>query len=83
MPQHTETVCQIVEQALKQATQSGTLSGPVTADSRMNTPKEWDSLAFVSVFLAVSEHFNIEVEEDDAIHFISISGICEFLDEVL
>lgn len=83
MPQHTKTICQIVEQALKQVTQSGTLSAPITPDSRMNNPREWDSLAFVSVFLAVSQHFNIEVEEDDAIHFISVSGIREFLDEVL
>ncbi|MDF1820322.1 MAG: acyl carrier protein [Alcanivoracaceae bacterium] len=83
MSQRTETICQVVEQALKQAAQTDTLSAPVTADSQMNSPREWDSLAFVSVFLAVSQHFGIEVEEDDAIHFTSIAGINEFLDEAL
>lgn len=83
MSQHTETICRVVEQALKQAAQVDTLSEAVTADSKMNSPREWDSLAFVSVFLAVSQHFDVEVEEDDAIHFTSVAGISEFLDEVL
>lgn len=83
MSQRTETICKVIEEALKQASQLNSISEPVTADSRMNKPREWDSLAFVSVFIAVSEHFGIDVEEDDAIHFTSVATIDEFLDEVL
>ena len=78
-----EAVCATVERALLGATKSETLSAPVTAESRMGSPKEWDSLSFVSVFLAVSRDFDIDLEDDDAIHFQSVETILAFLREVL
>ena len=83
MSDRRDVICKVIESALKQAAGTENLSAPVTGDSRMNSPREWDSLAFVSVFLAVAEHFQIEVEEDDAIHFTSVAGINEFLEELL
>jgi acyl carrier protein len=76
-----DAVCATVERALLGATKSETLSAPVTAESRMGAPKEWDSLSFVSVFLAISCDFDIELDDDDAIHFQSIKSIKEFLIE--
>jgi acyl carrier protein len=53
----------------------------VTATSMMGDPPEWDSLAFVEVFVAVSAHFGLDVSDDDAISFLSIPEIVEFVSE--
>jgi acyl carrier protein len=49
--------------------------------SMMGNPMEWDSLAFVEIFLAVSGHFDLEVSDDDAISFMSVPEIVEFVSE--
>lgn len=49
--------------------------------SMMGDPMEWDSLAFVEIFLAVSGHFDLEVSDDDAISFMSVPEIVEFVSE--
>lgn len=53
----------------------------VTGSSMMGDPAEWDSLAFVEIFVAVSGHFGIEVTDDDAISFMSVPEIVDFVSE--
>lgn len=77
-----EKICKAVEDALKSSARVDQLSAPVTAESSMNDPHEWDSLAFVSVFQTVSQCFDIEVEDDDAINFTSVEGIKSFIEEL-
>ncbi len=76
-------VCNVVETALKSASSSQTLSQPVTMESTMGNPREWDSLSFVSVFMAVGESFDVDLEDDDAIYFQSTRAIFDFLDDIL
>lgn len=77
-----ERVCEVVESALKTASSNGELSSPVEAASKMGSPKEWDSLAFVVVFNAIAEEFDVELEDDDAIHLTSIQTTYELLCEI-
>lgn len=81
MDSKVDEVCAVITEALLAASTYAELSGAVTAESEMGSPKEWDSLAFVSVFLAVSAHFGIDVDDDDAIRFTSVRKIVEFLGE--
>ena len=74
---------QVIEDALKLAANSSSLSQPVTLDSKMGSPREWDSLSFVAVFNAVGEAFDIEMDNDDAIHFLTVSTMYQFLNEML
>lgn len=53
----------------------------VVGTSMMGDPFEWDSLAFVEIFLAVSGHFELEVSDDDAINFMSVPEIVGFVSE--
>lgn len=76
-------LCQVIEEALKAASNSAALSQPVTMSSRMGSPREWDSLSFVAVFTAVGEAFDIELDDDDAIHFQEVATMYQFLNEVL
>ena len=76
-------VCAVVESALKTAASSEVLSQPVTMESTMGSPREWDSLSFVSVFMAVGESFDVDLEDDDAVYFQSTRGIYDFLEEIL
>jgi acyl carrier protein len=80
---NTTAICFVVTDALKTATNKDSLSGEVTANSRMGDPKEWDSLSFVAVFTSIGVAFDVELEDDDAFHFQSISGIEAFLKDVL
>ena len=52
----------------------------VTGGSAMGSPTEWDSLAFVEIFTTVTEHFGLAVSDDDAIHFMSVAEITDFVD---
>jgi acyl carrier protein len=79
----TDTICAIVTDALKAATNRDSLSGRVTAASRMGNPKEWDSLSFVAVFSAIGAAYDVELDDDDAFHFQSVSGVEAFLADVL
>lgn len=53
----------------------------ITESSMMGDPQEWDSLAFVEIFVAVSGHFGLEVSDDDAIAFMSVPEIVGFVSE--
>ncbi len=77
------SLCTVIEDALKTASKSEALSEPVTMNSRMGSPREWDSLSFVAVFIAVSQAFDVDLDDDDAIHFQAVSPMYQFLDEIL
>jgi acyl carrier protein len=55
----------------------------LTPTSMMGDPTEWDSIAFVEIFLAVSSHFDVEVSDDDAMAFMSVPEIVEFVSQRL
>lgn len=76
-----DSVIEVIEETLVSSNQGKPLSENVTAESRMNFPKEWDSLAFVNVFMAVQEAFNLDVDEDEAINFMSVRGIVDFINQ--
>ncbi|MFT7135582.1 MAG: acyl carrier protein [Akkermansiaceae bacterium] len=80
---NTETICAIVTDTLKVTNKKDALSGDITAASRMGDPKEWDSLSFVAVFTAIGTAFDVELEDDDAIHFQSITAIEAFLKDIM
>ena len=48
-------------------------------NSGLNDPAEWDSLIFVKVFLAITDYFDLDVDDDDAIEFVSIESIERFV----
>lgn len=76
-------LCSVVESAIKAATSKDELSAPISAESQMGTPSEWDSLSFVVVFTTVGDAFDVELDDDDAIHFTSISTMYAFLNDLM
>ena len=51
----------------------------ISAEDTMDSVPEWDSVAFMNVFLAINEAFKIEPDFDEAIHYTSIATLTEFL----
>lgn len=75
-------ICKVVEMALCENLSVKNLASSITREASMANISEWDSLSFVAVFLSVSEHFKLDVEEDDAIHFQSVQDICNLIEEI-
>ena len=78
-----DTLFETIGEALKASKTTDTLSAPVTIASRLGDPVEWDSLSFVSVFLAVGAKYDVELDDDDAISFRNAADIKELLLEIL
>ncbi|MEP6623057.1 MAG: acyl carrier protein [Acidimicrobiia bacterium] len=74
---------QVVEIITGVLTAGGRSSGVVTATSMMGDPFEWDSLAFVEIFVTVSGHYDLEVSDDDAMSFMSVPEIVDFVSQRL
>jgi acyl carrier protein len=72
-----------IEAALRAANANKPLSAPVTMDSHMGAPREWDSMSFVAIFLAVGERFEVDLDDDDAIHFRAARSIHDFLKDIM
>ena len=51
----------------------------ITADDSMDTVAAWDSLTFMTVFLAINEAFAVNPDFDDAIHYTSVKSLCAYL----
>lgn len=51
----------------------------ITADDSMETVAAWDSLTFMSVFLAVNAAFGVNPDFDDAIHYTSVKSLHAYL----
>jgi acyl carrier protein len=55
----------------------------ITAEDSMETIAAWDSLTFMSIFLAINESFSLDPDFDDAIHYTSVKALYKYLkDEV-
>ena len=52
----------------------------IDENSAMNNPAEWDSMSFVGIFLAITAHFDLDVDDDDAMKFVSIKSIADFIE---
>lgn len=48
-------------------------------DDSMDTVAAWDSLSFVSIFLALNEEFGLDVDADEAIHYRSVAAIVDYV----
>ncbi len=72
---------QVVEIITGVLTAGGRPSGTVTATSMMGDPAEWDSLAFVEIFVTISGHYGLEVADDDAMSFMSVPEIVGFVSQ--
>ena len=53
----------------------------ITAEDSMETVAAWDSLNFMSVFLAINEAFGVNPDFDDAIHYTSVKTLYAYLKE--
>lgn len=78
-----EKLLKTINDTLLTACKTNELSATVGLSSKMGNPKEWDSLSFVAVYLAVTEEFNVDADDDDAIYFMSVEKIIQFLNDVL
>jgi len=77
----TDELIKVISETLIASNKGKPLSSEVTVNSKMNDPREWDSLAFVSVFLGVNEAFDLDADDDDAIHFMSVQQIMDFANQ--
>jgi acyl carrier protein len=53
----------------------------ITSEDSMETVVAWDSLTFMSVFLAINEAFGVDPDFDDAIHYTSVKTLYAYLKE--
>jgi acyl carrier protein len=51
----------------------------IRADDSMETVAAWDSLSFMTVFLAINEAFDVNPDFDDAIHYTSVEALYDYL----
>lgn len=72
----TEEVLNIITTVLAAR---GAVGVDVTLDSGMGNPAAWDSLAFVEIFTTISERLGLDVSDDDAIHFMTVREIVDFV----
>lgn len=75
-------LCGLVEKTLCEVSYKDSLAASVHGQSRMGDPVEWDSLSFITVLMAVSEAYGVDLADDDAFHFTSIPSMQTFLEEV-
>jgi acyl carrier protein len=74
--QVTDQVIAIVREVLAGR---GAPDALISVDSGMGNPPAWDSLAFVEIFTTVSSRLDLDVSDDDAIHFMTVREIVAFV----
>ena len=74
-----QKIIEIVQEALRN--NSAEQDVTVTAADSMETLAAWDSLTFMSVFLAINAAFELEPDFDEAIHYISVPLLYAYLKE--
>lgn len=74
-----EKIISVVEQALNNSGESSDVPVTLKESDSMETIAAWDSLNFMAVFHAINETFDIDPDFDDAINFISISALYDYL----
>ena len=73
-------VIDVIESTLRE--HSGNAELTLCAEDSMETIGEWDSLAFMSVFVAVNKAFDIDPDFDDAVHYTSVHALRSYLASV-
>ncbi|MEM7092785.1 MAG: acyl carrier protein [Actinomycetota bacterium] len=53
----------------------------VGSDDSMDTIAGWDSLQFMSVFMAINDAFSLDPDFDDAIHYTAIPSLVAYVRE--
>lgn len=76
-------IISVVEQALNDSSVSSDAPVSLQESDSMETIAAWDSLNFMTVFHAINEAFNINPDFDDAINYISISALYEYLNDAI
>ena len=74
-------IIEIIQDALRN--NSGGEDVPITANDSMETVAGWDSLSFMSVFIAINTAFGVNPDFDDAIHYTSVKSLHSYLNEQL
>jgi acyl carrier protein len=74
-------VLQVVQEALRATTDDPDLV--IGEDDSMETVPGWDSLTFMSVFLAVNDAFALAPDFDEAIHYTALPSLVAHLREQL
>ncbi len=57
----------------------GATDADISIESGMGNPATWNSLAFVEIFTTVSAELGLDVSDDDAIHFMTVREIVDFV----
>ena len=52
----------------------------VGPDDSMDTVAGWDSLTFMTIFLAVNDAFGLDPDFDDAIHYMAVPSLVAYLE---
>lgn len=69
----------VVEQTLNSASSAANNNVIISENDSMETIADWDSLNFMNVFLAINEAFDLDPDFDDAINYISISSLYDYI----
>lgn len=75
-----QQIIDTIETALRD--KSGEQDIRITIDDSMETVAAWDSLTFMSIFLAINESFGVNPDFDDAIHYTSVKTLYAYLKEI-
>ncbi|HEX7939007.1 MAG TPA: acyl carrier protein [Gemmatimonadaceae bacterium] len=67
-----------LEEIFRQVLQLG--SGREVSELEQSDVPEWDSLAHVSLILAIEEEFGVQVDAADAIELTSYDAVARFLE---
>lgn len=72
-----QRVVAVVQDAIRTAT--GDAGLVIGSDASMESVSGWDSMTFMSVFMAVNDAFDIDPDFDDAINYISVPSLVTYL----
>ncbi len=76
---HEQRIIEIIQETLRNKGDQQDIL--ITAEDSMETVAAWDSLNFMSVFLAINEAFGVNPDFDDAIHYTSVKTLYAYLKE--
>ncbi|MFC4700270.1 acyl carrier protein [Glaciecola siphonariae] len=75
----TSCVITTIQEALNETIEEESEKIVICQSDSMETVGVWDSLNFMNVFIAINQKFNIEPDFDDAIHYISVQALIDYL----
>jgi acyl carrier protein len=72
-----QRIIEIIQDTLRRQAKGQNVS--ISAEDSMATVPAWDSLSFMSVFLAINAAFGLDPDFDDAIHYTSVRTLYDYL----